>query len=201
MTIRDVDPARTAFDFDGVVADTMRLFLDIAASDYQITGIRHEDITCYYLEDCIDMDGAVIDAIVEQLLEGRYRHPLKPYRGASEVLNRMVDANGKVLFVTARPHPGPLKDWFPEALGIPSGCLEIVATGTSQNKAEVLRRRGIGYFVEDRLDTCFALHAAGITPIVFRQPWNREPHPFTEVGGWDEIGRLLALPAAETCPQ
>ncbi len=200
MTVRDIDPARTAFDFDGVVADTMGLFLDIAASEYQITGIRHEDITCYYLEDCIDMDADVIDAIVARLLEGRYRHPLKPYEGAAEVLQCMVRTNGRVLFVTARPHPGPLRQWFPEVLGIPSESLEIVATGTSQDKAVVLLRHGIEYFVEDRLDTCFALDAAGITPIVFRQPWNREPHPFTEVGGWDEIGRLLALPAAETCP-
>ena len=199
MTRRAIDPARMAFDFDGVVADTMGLFLDIAASEYQIRGIRREDITCYYLEDCLDMDRAVIDAIVGRLLEGRYRQTLKPYRGAAEVLQGLVRTSGPVLFVTARPHVGPLADWFPAALDIPFECLEIVATGTSLDKADVLVQRGIRHFVEDRLDTCFALQEAGVTPIVFRQPWNRSPHPFQEVGSWAEIGRLLALPAEETC--
>jgi 5'(3')-deoxyribonucleotidase len=199
MTSTGIDPTLVAFDIDGVVADTMGLFLDIAASDYQVTGVRYEDISCYYLDECIDMDTAIIDAIVERLLEGDYRQLLKPFAGASEVLRRMAKTNGRVLFVTARPHPGPLENWFVEALQMPPEWVDIVATGSSQDKADILLRRGIAYFVEDRLDTCFALHKIGVAPIVFRQPWNREAHPFLEVGSWAEIGRLLALPAAETC--
>ncbi len=199
MTLTGIDPAVVAFDIDGVVADTMGLFLDIAAADYQITHVRYEDISCYYLEECVDMDSAVIDAIVKRLLEGNYRQPLKPLEGASEVLRCMAKTNDRVLFVTARPHPGPLTHWFGQALQMPPDSVDIVATGSSRDKAEVLLQRGIAYFVEDRLDTCFALEKIGVTPIVFKQPWNRAAHPFTEVGSWAEIGRLLALPAVETC--
>ena len=40
-----VVPDRIAFDVDGVVADTMRLFLDIAREEYGINHTRYEDIT------------------------------------------------------------------------------------------------------------------------------------------------------------
>ena len=39
-----IDPAAVAFDIDSVFADTMSLFLDIAENQYQISGIRYEDL-------------------------------------------------------------------------------------------------------------------------------------------------------------
>jgi hypothetical protein len=45
--------------------------------------------------------------------------------------------------------------------------------------------------VEDRLETCFPLQEAGITPVLFRQPWNRKSHPFMEVGTWKELESLI----------
>jgi len=47
------------------------------------------------------------------------------------------------------------------------------------------------YFVEDRLETCFPLSDAGITPVLFKQPWNRKEHPFIEVGTWRELESLI----------
>jgi 5'(3')-deoxyribonucleotidase len=35
------------------------------------------------------------------------------------------------------------------------------------------------------------LRDAGIEPVLFKQPWNREPHPFVEVGNWDELEALI----------
>lgn len=193
MASMQIDPALLAFDVDGVVADTMGLFLDIATSDYRVSGVNYEDISCYQLSECIDMDSTVIDAIIEHLMEGSYRQPLKPFDGASEVLNRIAAKKSPVLFVTARPHPGPLEDWFAEVLQMPGECVDLVATGSSKSKADVLIKRGITHFVEDRLDTCFDLEQIGVRPIVFRQPWNRQQHPFEEVGSWEEISNLLAF--------
>ena len=68
---------------------------------------------------------------------------------------------------------------------------DVVATGTHEAKAEILLQRNIAYFVEDRLDTCYALRDAGIVPVLFKQPWNREPHPFVEVGNWSELKALI----------
>ena len=39
-----IDPAAIAFDIDGVVADTMSLFLEIARDVHHINHIRYEDI-------------------------------------------------------------------------------------------------------------------------------------------------------------
>ena len=69
--------------------------------------------------------------------------------------------------------------------------MEIIATGSYDGKVAVLLERGIEYFVEDRLETCYPIQDAGITPVLFKQPWNRRQHPFIEVSGWDEIEDLI----------
>ena len=40
-----IDPTSVAFDIDGVIADTMALFLDIARKEYRVNGICYEDMT------------------------------------------------------------------------------------------------------------------------------------------------------------
>jgi len=40
-----IHPASVAFDIDGVIDDTMTLFLDIARDVFHINGIRYEDST------------------------------------------------------------------------------------------------------------------------------------------------------------
>jgi hypothetical protein len=70
-------------------------------------------------------------------------------------------------------------------------AIEIVATGSFDGKIDVLAERDITCFVEDRLETCFSLQEAGIMPVLFKQPWNRERHPFREVGSWRELESLI----------
>ena len=186
-----VAPHSIAFDVDGVIADTMRLFLDIAADEFGVSGIRYEDITCYHLEDCIDMEPEVIDAVIRRLLDGGYRSRLNPVPGAPPVLQRLARRCGRLLFVTARPHVGPIDDFMRGILADEARSVDIIATGSFEAKTEVLQRHGITHFVEDRLETCFSLNSAGITPVLFAQPWNREPHPFIEVSSWREIEELI----------
>lgn len=38
-----INPVSVAFDIDGVIADAMTLFLDIARDVFHINGIRYED--------------------------------------------------------------------------------------------------------------------------------------------------------------
>ena len=68
---------------------------------------------------------------------------------------------------------------------------EVIPTGAYEAKTSVLLDRRISFFVEDRLETCFLLREAGITPVLFKQPWNREPHDFIEVGSWGELESLI----------
>ena len=51
-----IAPESIAFDIDGVIADTMTLFLDIAREEFAVEGVRYEDIRCDNLADCIDIE-------------------------------------------------------------------------------------------------------------------------------------------------
>ncbi len=186
-----IDPAALAFDIDGVVADTMTLFLEIARDEYNINSIRYEDITQYNLADCLDMDPEIIDRIVIQLLNGNHGPRLRPLAGAPEFLARFAQRFHPVVFVTARPYIGTLGEWMENVLGLNSSLWEMVTTGTHEGKTRVLLERDISYFVDDRLETCFVLRDAGIVPVLFKQPWNRAPHPFVEIGSWGELDTLV----------
>lgn len=186
-----INPSSVAFDVDGVFADTMTLFLDIARKEYGINWIKPEDITCYAIEDCINLDKNIIDNILNRILDGNYDVSLKPIDGASEVLTRLGKSQRRLFFVTARPYLGPIYDWMLSILPLKPDSIEIVTTGTFEGKSDVLLHNNITCFVEDRLETCFKLKDAGITPVLFKQPWNRESHPFVEVETWSDIEKLI----------
>ena len=188
-----IDPQSLAFDFDGVLADTMTLFLDIGRQEFGIDWIRYEDITSYLLEDCIDLDRDIIHAILTRIMDGNYAATLKPMAGAPEVLARLGRRYSPIVLVTARPHPGPIGQWIQDVLPMGAAVVEVVATGSFDAKADVLADKSISFFVEDRLETCFPLQAAGVTPVLFKQPWNRQAHPFEEVGSWKELESLIAF--------
>ena len=69
--------------------------------------------------------------------------------------------------------------------------MEIVATGSFEAKTDILLERHISFFVEDRLETCFSLAEAGITPVLFKQPWNRANSRFVEVDTWHDLEKLI----------
>ncbi len=189
-----IQPDSIAFDIDGVVADTMSLFLEIARDRFRITGISKEDITTYMLAECLPIPETVIDAIVEELLDMSHWAPLKPIQGSVAVLSRMAEAGAGLTFVTARPDGRLIGEWLRAHIPVAPERIKVFATGSFSAKTEVLLSAGKSWFVEDRLETCFALNEAGIRPIVFRQPWNRSPHPFLEVGSWEELSECVKRP-------
>jgi len=186
-----VDPRKIGFDIDGVLADTMRLFLDILLQVYGINHITLNDITQYELKACLDVDPEIISAANQSIIDGSYQGRLDPIDGAERVLKRL-SAYGPIRLVTARPYPGPIKPWVDALLPPDQYAVEITATGGFDSKADILKSENITYFVEDRLDTCFLLQKYDITPVLFAQPWNREPHPFLEVADWTQLERLIA---------
>ncbi len=188
-----IDPRRLAFDIDGVVADTMGLFLDILRDVYGINHASYEDITQYRLEACLDIEPAIIRAATERIIQGDYPCRLDPLPGAVEVLKRLDDF-GPIRLITARPHPGPIPAWIAQLLPPERYRVDIISTGAFDAKPAVLKEAGIDVFVEDRLETCFLLQKHDIDPVVFVHPWNREPHPFLEVNGWDQLEELIAWP-------
>ena len=190
-----IRPGQIAFDIDGVFADTMGLFLEIARTDYGINHIRYHDITEYFLEDCLDIEPNIIKAIINRILEGDFETELEPIQGSVDVLSEIASTT-PLLFVTARPTLPTIKAWVDRILPEPHYPVEVIATGSFEAKADALKARDIQYFVDDYLEICFMLDEQGITPILFHQPWNRFPHPFHEVTSWSEIRDLIHLPAS-----
>lgn len=185
-----IDPKQLAFDIDGVLANTMQLFLDILKEVYGVNHIVYEDINQYNLEACLDLDPEIISGATGRIIDGNYPCRLQPFTGAVRVLKRLY-AFGPIRLVTARPHPGPIRGWIDRHLAPDRFRVDITTTGRFDTKHEVLKADRIQWFVEDRLDTCFLLKANNIEPVVFVQPWNRQPHPFVEVENWDQLEKLI----------
>ena len=191
---KKIDPAAIAFDIDGVIADTMHLFLDILRDHYDVHTVRYADITCYRLDHCLDLDLDILESSTSRILDGRYRATLKPIPGAATVLRRIAAAAGRVLMVTARPDAAFITAWMHGVMNGQHERTRIVATGSYDGKIDVLKAAGVRWFVEDRLETCHLLKAAGIEPVVFSQPWNQDPHDYLTVRSWRELEERIAFP-------
>ncbi len=187
-----INPGSVAFDFDGVVADTMRLFIKVARNEHQIDSLTYDGLTCYNLLECTDLDENTLIDIVDRIQDGRYSDPLEPITGAADVLQRLGDQYSPLVFITARSHAKPVDDWLHRVLSLDPEKIEVVPTGSYDAKADELTRRKISFFVEDRLETCYQIQEAGVVPVVFKQPWNRETHPFKEVDSWYELDSMIA---------
>ena len=178
-----------AFDIDGVIANTFQSYVDMARNKYGIQ-IEYEDITDYDFRKVIDIDEDTSDEIIEMILEDPLGMGIRAITGAKEVLTRLSYL-GPVSLITARTNRDAIIRWVHKALGLDGGVIRLEATGDHEEKLPILQKHGIRYFVEDRLETCYLIHKRAITPIVFDQPWNRKPHPFQTVKGWDEIRDMI----------
>ncbi len=181
-----------AFDIDGVVADIMTTFLDLARERYDVGHhLRYEHMTTFRLEDCLDLEPGVIQALIRELIDRPHELTVAPLPHAVPVLTRLA-REAPLLFVTARDRVRPIQTWLHRTLDrVPPEVIRVVATGDPDAKLHYLLDQKIQYFVEDRLETCLQLAEHGITPILFAQPWNRRPHSFLEVADWPALAALL----------
>jgi len=169
-----ISPREIAFDIDGVVADTFRIFVEKARRHYGYT-FSYEDITEYEFLEVLDITEEDSDAIICEL----------------QVLTRLSGI-APLLFVTARPEKDPIIEWMHHQLPhVDKDLICLEATQTSTDKLPILLERNVKYFVEDRLDTCFLLNEISVNPIVFEQPWNRKGHPFPVAGDWEDISGMI----------
>ena len=168
-----ISPREVAFDIDGVVADTFKVFVRAAQEEYGVL-IDYEEITDYEFWKVIDIDEETTHEIIDRILCCPLEMGIMPINGAVEVLTRLSRLV-PVLFVTAREERDAILEWvvahFDE---MEPRAIRLEAVGTHEEKAPILRRYGVNYFVEDRLETCYLLKAASVVPIVFEQPWNKK---------------------------
>lgn len=193
MTSLKIKPKQIAFDIDGVVSDTMSSFLRIARDEFGVDGIRQEQITSYWLEDCLPMDEEIIKAVIERILSDPFGTGLRPMDGAGQVLEQIAH-HAPLRFITARPVGLPIETWLRDMLDpVPAERIHVIATGKHEIKVEILKELGVRYFVEDHLETCRAICEAGLKAIIYDHPWNQGETPFLRVRNWRELERIMDL--------
>lgn len=185
-----IAPRELAFDIDGVLADTFHVFVKIAREEYDIQ-VNYDDITEYDFRKVVDIDEEICNVIIQRILNDPVHMGIKPMNGAVDVITRL-SRYGTILFVTARPGRTSIYEWLVRHLKrVDPRLIRLEATGSHEDKIPILLEQGIRYFVEDRLDTCYLLATASVTPIVYEQPWNRICHPFRTVCSWEEISGMI----------
>lgn len=187
----NISPQEIAFDIDGVIADTFRVFVHRARNQYGYQ-FTYEDIIEYDFSTILDMDEQIRNEIIQSLLDCPIESGIRPVKGAVDVLTRL-SLEGPLLLVTARPEKGAILEWvYCQLPEVDRMRICVEATRTSKRKPPILLERGVKFFVEDRLETCYLLQGTPITPIVFDQPWNRKPHPFKMARTWNDISAMIA---------
>ena len=187
---RKIDPHELGFDFDGVVADTADAFLRLACEEYGHCSFSLDDITSFEVEDCLRIDRATVQEIFTRILVDSLGTGLKPMPGAVEVLTELT-RRAPVAIITARPLSKPVHAWLQAMLpAAAADRIRLTAMGDHDGKADHVRQAGLRYFIDDRPETCEQLDQAGIIPLVYSQPWNRDRHNFKSVSCWQDIGNL-----------
>ena len=190
LPLRQV-PGRVAFDIDGVFGNIMELFIRLARDLYDIDSIRYEDLTEYYLYDCLPIEREVIDLIIEKVLDYPYALEMHPIDHSVRVLTEYAEKH-PLVFITARKKLDPIRDWVTRTLSqVDPQNIRVISSREHHLKLGILKDLGIPYYVDDHLDTCRLLSENRITPIVFDQPWNKGRHEYHRVADWREIGKIL----------
>lgn len=191
-----IAPDRLAFDIDGVVADTMAVFLRLAQERYGFTHLTREHLKSYDLYRCLDIEKETLDELICLTLDDEHTRIVPPEPGAVEVLTELAEYT-PLRFVTARIWPESIIEWLHEVLSeVAPERIQVTATGDPNAKLNILKELGVRYFVDDRIETCELLARDGVTPLLFDQPWNRVPTPisFLRVENWTHIRQLVLPP-------
>lgn len=183
---------RIGFDFDGVIADTAEAFIRLACSEYGYCGFTQEEITHFDLENCLAIPREVVEKIFTDIMVDSLGAGLTAMPGAIRCLERFTEESA-VTIITARPLGRPVCDWLDQFFTGPARArIKVVATGDHNDKVRYIHDHGLGYFIDDRAETCIQLAREAITPYVFSQPWNKNRHSLPTVADWREIAALVA---------
>jgi uncharacterized HAD superfamily protein len=188
-----ITPELLGFDIDGVVADTMAVFVQLAQERYGLADLTKDHLNEYDLFRCLSLDRSIIEDLICLTLDDEHTLQLPPFPGAPEVLTEL-SRHAPLRFVTARIWPESITEWLYQQLpGVARERIQVIATGSPEAKLKILQDLGICYFVEDRLETCHFLAHDGIQPLLFDQPWNRSHTPFPRIHSWQQLHSCLQL--------
>jgi uncharacterized protein len=188
-----ITPDTLGFDIDGVVADTMAVFVRLAQERYGLKDLTKDHLCEYDLFRCLPLDRSIIEDLICLTLDDDHTLQIPPFPGAPEVLTEL-SRYAPLRFITARIWPESITEWLHRQLPeVPRERIQVIATGAPEAKLKILQEMGVRYFVEDRLETCHALAQDGIQPLVFDQPWNRMDTPFPRFHSWEQLWDCLEV--------
>ncbi len=190
---KNLSPTDLAFDIDGVVADTMEIFVRLGREKYGLTYLTKEHLSCYNIHECLDIDREVIDDLICLTLDDEHTLQIPPMDEAPEVLTELA-RHGPLRFVTARIWPESIICWLRMNLPeVPPENIQVTATGAPEAKLKTLQELHVRCFIEDRIETCKLLATHGIQPLLFDQPWNRSPveEEFPRVKSWSQLRQWI----------
>lgn len=193
---RFIDPRQLAFDIDGVVADTMDVFVRLARERFGFEDMSKDDISCYNLYECLRIEKDILDELVCLTMDDEHTMQIPPMPGAPEFLTEMARSY-PLRFITARIWPESITEWLYQTLpGVPSEKISVIASGAPERKPEILKELAVRYFVDDRTETCMHLKEFGIQPLLFVQPWNRNDPTdgFIRIENWAGLKECVLLP-------
>lgn len=169
----------------------MGLFLRLAREEHAIDYLRYEDITEYYLYDCLPLDRELIDHLIEKVSDYPHALRMNPFDHSVEILTRYAQKH-PLVFITARKKLEPVRDWVLRTLpGVEQKTIQVISSQEHHLKLGILKELGFDYYVDDHLETCRLLTEHDITPIVFDQPWNEGRHNYHHVANWRELSHVL----------
>ncbi len=188
-----IQPAAIGFDFDGVIADIGEAFLRIACTRYGYCSFTLEEMKTFQVDDCTPVPREVIENIFQDIVVDTLATGVIPLPGAISTLETLSNIS-KPLIITARPLREPVSLWLKHYLSEEAfSQVRIIATEDHDNKVPFIQQEGLTHFIDDRGETCVQIAKAGLTPILFRQPWNRDYLSFTTVHGWQDISQLINI--------
>jgi uncharacterized HAD superfamily protein len=168
-----------AYDFDGVLCDTMPAFHQFWREKY-----NHEirDFTSSTFEMNLQ-DGYDLKDIYKDITDAinTYQPYLQPYAFALELVREFArQYNEQPIIITARRAESRevTSSWLKAYLGIPFTLMIVGEAGTASgaNKPEILAGLGVKYFVEDRFKTCNSIKSCERVFMPDRSwNWNRTP--------------------------
>jgi len=182
---------RLLVDVDGVVADLMGGFDRFIRAKHGLE-LRPREITTFHiprspahreLDERICLDTNLAEFLA---LPDVYQDYVDPIPGARSALAAIRDAGHEVGFVTATLHDSPESyaskyRWLDKHFG----RVPVISCPSGQKHWFVA-----DYGTDDRWDTCERWAAAGVKPLLFRQPWNEAP-PGTPSHDWAGICEIL----------
>lgn len=162
---------RIAFDLDGVLIQTHKVWLERYNQEYgSEKRLTYDEITDW------DMTRFVAPSCGKRIYSFLRAHDFytyaPPIEGAVDYCRSIMDAGHEVWFVTSGAHLGKY-EWL-ERHGLTTladGGVKATNIITIDNKAFLVPLFDL--LVDDCAETCLAWERAGGTAVLFDQPWNQ----------------------------